>query len=410
MVDTTALGEERSRFLTEHLNPILHDLVTDIICHQPQEPLTFMSQWLHNRLGKPSDFVIDESKLKTIVRSDKINALRNENAKLRNELEQLGARLAEKSEFLEKDKKDEEEEEDDDDDDVVDEMPPPPVSKGPRSSVSAEAYGAWNKKTNFTPPVYQKTDDQTSRLSATLGKSFLFSACDEDAKKVLIGAMEEVNAKAGEKVIKQGDDGDFLFVIEAGVLECWKKFPDKDDEIMVKTVNAGDVFGELALLYNTTRAASVVCKEDCVLWKLDRQTFNAIVKDASQAKRDKFEKILNQVPLLAGMDSYERSQLADALKEITFKQGDMIITQGEDGDRFYLIEKGTATAIKDGNEVMNYKPGDYFGELALLYNQARAASIRADSDCKMIYLSRSSFSKMLGPLVSILTRDVGKYH
>ena len=59
---------------------------------------------------------------------------------------------------------------------------------------------------------------------------------------------------------------------------------------------------------------------------------------------------------------------------------------------------------------MSYKEGDYFGELALLYNQPRAASIRADSaETKLIALTRDSFTKMLGPVTDLLTRDTGKY-
>ena len=65
--------------------------------------------------------------------------------------------------------------------------------------------------------------------------------------------------KAGEKVINEGDNGDFLFVIEKGALNCTKAV--NGEEKVVKTVNEGDVFGELALLYNCPRAASVVAKD-----------------------------------------------------------------------------------------------------------------------------------------------------
>eukprot|EP00391_Amoebophrya_sp_Ameob2_P008353 CAMPEP_0179000224 /NCGR_PEP_ID=MMETSP0795-20121207/10537_1 /TAXON_ID=88552 /ORGANISM="Amoebophrya sp., Strain Ameob2" /LENGTH=68 /DNA_ID=CAMNT_0020693165 /DNA_START=206 /DNA_END=408 /DNA_ORIENTATION=- len=68
MVDTTALGEERSRFLTDHMNPVLHDLVTDVICHQPEDPLKFMQSWLQKRLGRTSDYAIEATRLKTIAR------------------------------------------------------------------------------------------------------------------------------------------------------------------------------------------------------------------------------------------------------------------------------------------------------------------------------------------------------
>merc|ERR1719454_1164701 len=98
-------------------------------------------------------------------------------------------------------------------------------------------------------------------------------------------------------------------------------------EVPVKTCEAGDVFGELALLYNCPRAASVECKENGTLWQLDRDTFNHIVKEAAQKKRQRYDSFLSKVPLLASMDAYERSQLADALKSETFTTGQTIVSQ-----------------------------------------------------------------------------------
>ncbi len=79
----------------------------------------------------------------------------------------------------------------------------------------------------------------------------------------------------------QGDDGDCLYVIENGVFHCKIARKDTGDEIVVKTCEPGDAFGELALLYNCPRAASVDSTTDALMWKLDRETFNAIVKDAA---------------------------------------------------------------------------------------------------------------------------------
>jgi cAMP-dependent protein kinase regulator len=87
----------------------------------------------------------------------------------------------------------------------------------------------------------------------------------------------------------------------------------------LKTYEPGEAFGELALLYNAPRAATIKAKVDCQLWVLDRNTFNHIVKDASMRKREKYEDFLKSVKLLQNMDHYERSKLADAIKEETYQ-------------------------------------------------------------------------------------------
>merc|ERR1711948_92606 len=167
------------------------------------------------------------------------------------------------------------------------------------------------------------------------------------------------------------------------------------DGKVVKTCEAGDVFGELALLYNTTRAANVDTKDKCTLWQLDRDTFNNIVKEAAQKKRSRYDTFLSKVPLLSSMDAYERSQLADALKCESFAAGQTIVSQGEAGSKFYIIEEGEAKATKGGVEVMTYSAGDYFGELALIRNQPRAATVTSKGPAKLLTIDSKSFARLL---------------
>lgn len=185
MVDTSALGPERSEFLNTKLNPVLHDLVTEIIVSQPNEPLDFMVEWLEKKHGGKSDYKVDEKKLKTIVKSDKIQDLEKENALLQEELMRLKNKLQEnrqhEKEAVEPGKASANDDDDEDDDVLLDEVPVVMKPKAARTSVSAEAYGAWNKKTDFKPPVYPKSDEQSGRLSELLNKSFLFSSCDDSA-------------------------------------------------------------------------------------------------------------------------------------------------------------------------------------------------------------------------------------
>lgn len=95
--------------------------------------------------------------------------------------------------------------------------------------------------------------------------------------------------------------------------------------------------------------------------------------------------------------------------------GEFIIKQNEPGDKFYILEDGEAYAEKVFNEgepakrVLDYKKGNYFGELALIRNEPRAASVVAVTDCKLLSLERLSFKRLLGPIENILKRNSDAY-
>lgn len=177
----------------------------------------------------------------------------------------------------------------------------------------------------------------------------------------------------------------------------------------------GEAFGELALLYNAPRAASIEASEPSELWALDRRTFNHIVKDSAQQKREKYEEFLTQVSILQNMETYEKSKLADAILEKWFEEGEYVITEGQEGDVFYMIMSGQATATKTlepGKAPVNvyeYKEGDYFGERALLKNEPRAANIIAKTRLQVVALDRKSFRRLLGPIDTILMRNMENY-
>merc|ERR1712070_529383 len=300
-----------------------------------------------------------------------------------------------------------------DDDDCGDELPADMIKteksmKTTRGSVSAEAYGAWNQKKEWEAPRYAKTSDQKERIAETLSKSFMFADLEEKDLETIILATKEYTFSPGTKVITEGEDGNYLFVIERGTLECTNVIDGQGR--VVNTCREGDVFGELALLYNCPRAAQVTAKNQCVCWQLDRDTFNNIVVEAAQKRRKKYDKFLQSVTLLSTIDAYERSQIADALVPEVFDMGQTVVKQDDPGNNFYIVESGTLYALKNDVRVRDYKPGDYFGELALLKNQPRAASIIVSSDkARLLSMSRASFGKMLGNLPQLLQSRVNTY-
>jgi len=284
-----------------------------------------------------------------------------------------------------------------------------------RISVSAEVYGEYNKKENYVPKMIKKTAEQRSRIKLRLSQSFMFSALDDKEQEIVIDAMEEKQFEHGAFVIQQGETGDHLYVVDSGSLDCFKQTSKDSEPKKVKEYVPGESFGELALLYNAPRAATVKVVEPATLFSLDRETFNHIVKDAAVKKREKYDEFLSKVELLTTMDAYERSKIADALKIQKFKKGEYIVKEGEKGDTFYFIEEGEAVATKlltsDGQpqNVYHYKSGDYFGEIALLRDAPRAANIVTETDVVVAALDRFSFKRLLGPLEDILKRNFSKY-
>jgi cAMP-dependent protein kinase regulator len=87
----------------------------------------------------------------------------------------------------------------------------------------------------------------------------------------------------------------------------------------LKVYQPGEAFGELALLYNAPRAATIIAKTPVKLWQLDRNTFNHIVKDASKKKREQYEDFLDSVQILKHIDHYEVAKLCDVINEQTFE-------------------------------------------------------------------------------------------
>ncbi|KEY63803.1 hypothetical protein S7711_09513 [Stachybotrys chartarum IBT 7711] len=305
----------------------------------------------------------------------------------------------------------------------------PPTQRGPpdtgsypaqynfarRTSVSAESLKpSADSYDNWSPPLHEKSAEQLDRLKRAIQGNFLFSHLEEEQSAQILGALVEKPIPAkGIKVIVQGDAGDFFYIVEKGSFDVFVNpsgalQPGLDGMgTQVGNIQAGGSFGELALMYNAPRAATVISAEaGSTLWALDRLTFRRILMESTFARRRMYESFLEEVPLLSTLTPYERSKIADALETQKFAPGDVIIKEGDPGSSFYLLESGEADAYKGDtdNKVLHYTKGDFFGELALLNDAPRAASIVASSDVKVASLGKDAFQRLLGPVEGILRR------
>ncbi|KAI8384787.1 cyclic nucleotide-binding-like protein [Radiomyces spectabilis] len=282
-----------------------------------------------------------------------------------------------------------------------------PPSRGRRTSVSAESIQP-SHNVDYVKTVIPKSDEQRDRIRTAIGNNFLFKNLDEDQYMDVVNAMAEKRVSEGVQVIEQGAVGDYFYIVESGTFDCFI------DGNLVTKYDAGGSFGELALMYNAPRAATITATSDAVLWALDRVTFRSILMENTARKRRMYEQFLEEVPILKSLDINERHKIADALEPVRFEDKDIVIREGDVGENFYLIESGEAIFYKtvDGQqqEVNRAGKGDYFGELALLNDSPRAATVVAHGRLKCATLGKKAFTRLLGPVMDILKRNSENYH
>ncbi|CAH1393004.1 unnamed protein product [Nezara viridula] len=283
-----------------------------------------------------------------------------------------------------------------------------------RKSVFAEAYNPEeDDDEGYQPQVHPKTDLQRKNLAEAVKNILLFRSLDSVQTRQVLDAMFKKQVQKGEGIIKQGDDGDNFYVIESGIYDAYVLMDDKTEKLIHTYNNCGS-FGELALLYNMPRAATIKAASDGVLWALDRSTFRRIVLKNAFKKRKMYELLIESVPMLSALEPYERMTLADALIPQTYIDGQKIITQGDAADGMYFIEQGSVKiSVKDENEqdveIKQLKHGDYFGELALVTHKPRAASAHAVGFVKIAFLDVEAFERLLGPCMDIMKRNFDDY-
>ncbi|XP_055077940.1 protein kinase, cAMP-dependent, regulatory, type II, alpha, B [Periophthalmus magnuspinnatus] len=263
-----------------------------------------------------------------------------------------------------------------------------------RVSVCAEAYNPDDDEEDDSEPrvVHPKTDIQRRRLQDACRDILLFKTLEQEQFSEVLDAMFEVQVKPEEHIIDQGDDGDNFYVIEKGVYDIFVKKGDKD--LCVGKYDNKGSFGELALMYNTPRAATIVATQEGALWALDRATFHRLIVKNNAKKRKMYEAFIECVPLLTSLEISERMKIVDVLGIRVFKDGDCIIKEGDQADCFYIVESGEVKimiknvnkTVQDGAEVevARCTRGQYFGELALVTNKPRAASVYAVGEAKCL--------------------------
>lgn len=295
---------------------------------------------------------------------------------------------------------------------VRDDLPIDP--RGAVSSEGEERFGG-SRSAEYSGPFPSQTlpEETEELLLRAINNNVLFSTFEEDHMRTVALVMDELEVKAGDDLIKEGEEGDSFYIVTEGEFDVFQYRDGQQEKVDHKST--GDSFGELALMYEAPRNATVQAVCDSKVRVLERVWFNRIAKALGMARLEQYAHWLNKIELLAPLTNYERNQVAEALEVVDIAEPNVdIFRQGDEGDALYIVVKGEVVFTKEENgaarkEIGRCSPGQYFGERALINNEPRAANATTLVCTRLVRLDRGAFVSLLGPLEEIIKKKVDRY-
>ncbi len=231
----------------------------------------------------------------------------------------------------------------------------------------------------------------------------LFATMDEAELELLSSRLTAEHFPAGRVIIRQGDKGDRFYIMKQGHVEVTVRDEAGVTEV-VNQLDRGNYFGELALLRVAPRNATCRATVPTEVLSLTRDDFDRLVKarfdmrekvDRSIARAD----LLRRMPLFAELDAQQVQLIAARMRQKTFEPGVALMKQGGIGRTFYVIESGRVqvSVSQDGEEkvVAERGPGEYVGEIALLLEVARTATVTALTRTRTLTLNKGDFDRLV---------------
>ncbi len=261
-------------------------------------------------------------------------------------------------------------------------------------------------------PVIELTEPVERSVEGSIGDVArpqipLFSDLPKNAFIELLVQMDMREMEPGEYVIREGESGDSFFVVASGRVRVTRRGPDgKDVDLAILT--DGAFFGEMALLQDGARTASVIVEEEAQIFEINKEVLDHVVREypsvAAVLRNFYRQRLLSTAmathPLFAPFSSDERRALMEMFKSKNFVEGEVLLEEGKKGTGLFILLYGALEVAKDqpgGDKLVlaSLGPGDMFGEMSLLTNQPTVASVTAMSDCFVLRLSKKKFDELI---------------
>ncbi|XP_034968236.2 cGMP-dependent protein kinase 2 [Zootoca vivipara] len=274
--------------------------------------------------------------------------------------------------------------------------------RGAKEGVSAEpttrTYDLTEQpRFSFEKARVRKASSEKKLITDALSRNQFLKRLDPQQIRDMVECMYGRTYQQGSYIIKQGEPGNHIFVLAGGRLEVFQQ------NKLLSSIPVWTAFGELAILYNCTRTASVKAVTSVKTWALDREVFQNIMRRTAQARHEQYKNFLRSVSLLKNLPEDKLTKIIDCLEVEYYDKGDYVIREGEEGNTFFVISKGkvkvtqTAEGQTQSQLIKTLQKGDYFGEKALISDDVRSANIIADeNDVECLVIDRETFSQTVG--------------
>jgi cAMP-dependent protein kinase regulator len=285
------------------------------------------------------------------------------------------------------------------------------AKKSGRSAAAAPAPAAAAPAAAAKPEVTEVSDqdivieEEAAPPPIELPTIPLFSDLPKNAFIQLMEQMRMRSVLPDESVIREGDVDDSMFIISSGRVKVTKT-SDAGAEIVLAHLSDGAFFGEMALLSESPRTASVLATEETVLFEVSRQVLNQVITNFPSVQgimmRFYRQRLLSNLmatsPIFRPLDAEQRKSLVEKFKSREVPANEKLLEEGAPGDGLYLLLSGQAEVSKkvDGKRTVlaHLKGGDVFGERSLLTNQPVSASIRTLRKSIVLKLPRRTFAEI----------------
>lgn len=235
----------------------------------------------------------------------------------------------------------------------------------------------------------------------------LFSKLAREPFAAVVEALEVRKRRAGEPVVEEGEAGDSMFALVEGRVVVVRHL-ESGERRKVGELAEGSFFGELALISEGPRLASVLAIQPVVLVELSRARLAEVVRrfpvvgQVVQAfyRERMVENLLRSNPVFAPLGPEQKQAVAREFTLREVKPGEVVLQQGQQGDAFYLLLRGRCTPYHvppDGREKAypSLREGDVFGEISLLLGKPVTATVRADVTSVVLRLDREAFERLI---------------